>query len=59
MLDAYVIEEIKRRERDRTRDDRPVLELPVPTAPSHGPEERPSGDHDDGGPGGVVIIDYN
>ena len=34
MLDAYVIEEIKRRDRDRTRDERPVVELPLPR-PSH------------------------
>ena len=32
MLDAYVIEEIKRRERERSRDDRPAVELPLPPA---------------------------
>lgn len=57
MLDAYVIEEIKRRERDKPREDRPSLELPVPTDPTRGPEERPPSDRDDGG--GVVIIDYS
>ncbi len=58
MLDAYVIEEIKRRERDRSReDDRPSIELPIPVVPTRGPEDRPD-DRDDGG-GGVVIIDYN
>jgi hypothetical protein len=57
MLDAYVIEEIKRRERERERDDRPAIELPVPPpAPPDGP--RDSGEHDDGGDRGVVIIDY-
>jgi hypothetical protein len=30
MLDAYVIDEIKRREREQSRDDRPVVELPLP-----------------------------
>ncbi|HET6437501.1 MAG TPA: hypothetical protein VFG59_05530 [Anaeromyxobacter sp.] len=57
MLDAYVIEEIKRRERDRSRDDRPSIELPIPTAPDRRPDEHPPRDRDDGG--GVVIIDYS
>ncbi len=57
MLDAYVIEEIKRREREKTRDDRPSIELPVPMGPTRSPEDRPSKDRDDGG--GVVIIDYS
>ncbi len=57
MLDAYVIEEIKRRDRDKGRDDRPVVELPVPPPPAGRPAERP----DDGKDGdrGVVIIDYS
>ena len=52
MLDAYVIEEIKRRERERSRDDRPAVELPLPppAAPSRDGEDR----KDDRG---VVIID--
>ena len=57
MLDAYVIEEIKRRERDQGRDERPAVELPVPT-PIPGPRdhgEDPRDDHDRG----VVIIDYS
>jgi hypothetical protein len=55
MLDAFIIEEIKRREQERTAEDRPVVQLPVPEpVPAH---------HDDGGGsdvpgGGVVIIDY-
>ncbi|WP_041448283.1 hypothetical protein [Anaeromyxobacter sp. Fw109-5] len=63
MLDAYVIEEIKRREREQSRDDRPVLELPIPQ-----PVRRPGGDErserdddhddrDDRKDRGVVIID--
>ncbi len=58
MLDAFIIEEIKRRERERNADDRPVVELPLPQ-----PSE--PAQHDDEGPkdpdrdrGGVVIIDY-
>ena len=57
MLDAYVIEEIKRRERERGRDDRPAIELPVPppAAPS-----RDGGDGEDRSDDrGVVIIDYS
>jgi hypothetical protein len=58
MLDAFIIEEIKRRDREQTRDDRPVVELPVPQpiGPAHhddGPQ-----DPDRGRGGGVVIIDY-
>ncbi len=57
MLDAYVIEEIKRRARDKGRDDRPVVELPVPPpAPARAPEREDDGDKGDRG---VVIIDYS
>ena len=62
MLDAYVIEEIRRRERERDRDDRPAVELPLP--PSEPPSGPPSQHDDQGGGGGgdrdrgVVIIDY-
>jgi hypothetical protein len=58
MLDTFIIEEIKRREREQSRDDRPVIELPVPSYP---PERDPRLDHDDHHPDGdrgVVIIDY-
>jgi hypothetical protein len=57
MLDAFIIEEIKRREREHGREDRPVAELPLPQPPP-----APSGAGDDGPPPqpdrGVVIIDY-
>ena len=57
MLAAYVIEEIKRRERHRERDDRPVVQIPVPQPPE---ERRPDEKDDDGtGDRGVVIIDYD
>ncbi len=58
MLDAYVIDEIKRRERDRGRDIRPTAEVPAPSPPP------PAGPTPGGGPDegdrdrGVVIIDY-
>jgi len=56
MLDAYVIEEIKRREREKGLD-RPGVELPLPP-PTPG---RPPDREDDGGSKdrGVVIIDYS
>ena len=55
MLDAYVIEEIRRRERNRERDVRPTAELPPPAAPDRSPESEPDrGERDRG----VVIIDY-
>jgi hypothetical protein len=54
MLDAFVIEEIKRRERDRGRDDRPAADLPLPVPePAHSDEETPKAPDR-----GVVIIDY-
>ncbi len=57
MLDAYVIEEIKRRDRDKARDDRPVVELPLPQpAPGRSPEREEDGDKNDRG---GVIIDYS
>lgn len=58
MLDAFIIEEIKRRDRERVADDRPVVQLPVPEppAPAHHDDDRDSDDH--GGGGNVVIIDY-
>jgi hypothetical protein len=59
MLDAYVIEEIKRRDRDRGREDRPAVELPVPAEPAE-PAQGDRGRDDDGaGDRGVVIIDYS
>ena len=59
MLDAYVIEEIKRRERERGRDDRPAVELPLPppAAPSRDGGGNDDDDHKDDR--GVAIIDYS
>jgi len=34
MLDAFIIEQIRRREEESRRDNRPFLELPLPT-PEH------------------------
>ena len=55
MLDAYVIEEIKRRERGCERDERPVVELPVPPPPDRRPSE-PAPERSDRG---VIIIDLD
>lgn len=55
MLDAFIIEEIKRRDQERSRDDRPVVELPVPPPPERDRKDDRDGDPPDRG---VVIIDY-
>ena len=55
MLDAFIIEEIRRRERVREEHDRPVAELPLPM-----PEERPkrrTETEDEKPQRGVVVID--
>lgn len=56
MLDAYVIEEIKRRERDKGVEDRPVIEIPLPPP---APARPPPASDDDDRDRGVVIIDYS
>ena len=55
MLDAFIIEEIQRRERRREEHDRPVAELPVPQ-PDEAPRRR-TDEEDEKPPRGVVIID--
>lgn len=55
MLDAYVIEEIKRRERRTDRDERPVAELPVPPPP----DQRPTTPAPERTERGVIIIDLD
>lgn len=58
MLDAFIIEEIKRRERLRQeRDERPVVELPLPSDDDY-PRRRRSDTADEDQPQrGVVVID--
>ncbi len=57
MLDAFIIEEIKRREEERQRrqdDNRPRQELPIPQRPPRRDEpDEPESDR------GVVIIDFS
>lgn len=61
VLDAYIIEEIKRREEERRRHDerRPRLEIeiPRPHPKNDEPRDEDAGDEDDGDAeeGGVVI----
>ncbi len=56
MLDAFIIEELKRREEERRRrdQDRPVAELPMEEIPPGA--EQPAKDEDPAS--SVVIIDY-
>jgi hypothetical protein len=58
MLDAFIIEEIKRRDQHDRRDDRPVVELPVPTIPTGRSDRTPEGEVPPDRDRGVVIIDY-
>lgn len=57
MLDVFIIEEIKRREREREiqqEDNRPRKELPLPQEP-----EQPPRRQDEEDDRGVVIVDYS
>ena len=56
MLDAFVIEEIRRRERERGREERPAVQIPVP-APDEPPAGKEPGQEPPSG-GNVIIIDY-
>ncbi|HEU4385427.1 MAG TPA: hypothetical protein VFR85_18215 [Anaeromyxobacteraceae bacterium] len=58
MLDAFVIDEIKRRERDRGRDDRPAVELPLPVPQAPTDDGSQKGGEGESKDRGVVIIDY-
>jgi hypothetical protein len=59
MLEPWIIDEIRRREEERRRGDRPQLELPVPDPrwPSDPDGDRGRGERGDKAPErGVVII---
>ncbi|HZH16080.1 MAG TPA: hypothetical protein VE057_17150 [Archangium sp.] len=56
MLDAFIIEEIKRRERNREERDRPALEIPLPV-PEDRPKRRSDAEDDERPQRGVIIID--
>ncbi len=61
MLDPWIIEEIRRREREerRYRDERPVLEIPMerPAHPS-APANHIDGGEPSVGDRGIAILDY-
>ncbi|MHB1845141.1 MAG: hypothetical protein ACYCWW_09940 [Deltaproteobacteria bacterium] len=58
MLDAFIIEELKRRERERQDSDQHQPRLPVPGQPGLDDDEGPTRQSDDDKPQrGVVIID--
>ena len=56
MLDAFIIEEIRRREQERD-SHRPRPQLPVPE-PSRPAQQNDTHEEDDSPQRGVVIIDY-
>ena len=61
MLDAFIIEEIKRRKR-REQEERPSIRLPLPQSPQSWPESETGGDgaRDEKTPSNsVIIIDLN
>ncbi len=58
MLDAFIIEEIKRREQERD-DRRPRLELPLDDRPSVPQRQNDRTDREDAPQRGVIIIDYS
>ncbi len=59
MLDAFIIEEIKRRERARQEKERPVVELPVPDEREDRPKRRSDTEDEEKPQRGVVVIDLS
>jgi hypothetical protein len=56
MLDAFVIEEIRRRERERGSDDRSGIQIPLPVPGGPAEDEKPGEAETPGS--NVIIIDY-
>ena len=56
MLDAFIIEEIRRREQER-ESPRPRLDLPLPEPRPHRQNDR--AEEEDAPQRGVIIIDYS
>lgn len=58
MLEPWIIDQIRRREEERRRGERPQLELPVPEyPPDHGPDRDADEGRDESEPTrGVAII---
>jgi hypothetical protein len=59
MLDAFIIEELKRRERLRQEGERPVIELPLPQSEEERPKRRSETEDEDQPQRGVVVIDLS
>jgi hypothetical protein len=58
MLDAFIIEELRRREQVRDERDRPVVELPLPHPDMDERPRRKTNTEDEEKPQrGVVVID--
>lgn len=57
MLPPFIIEQIRQREEQRKRDDRPRLELPLDDLRSWMPNREPSPPSESEGQRGVIIID--
>lgn len=57
MLDAFIIEELKRRDEERRRDERPTLRIPLDEEVPPETDENidPEDEEEDGS---VIIIDY-
>ncbi len=55
MLDAYIIEQIRKREEERRRNERPVLELPLPEEPRRRRKE--DEEETEREPSRVIVID--
>ena len=58
MLDAFIIEEIKRREQEREQH-RPRLDIPLPDPTRPHRQNDTSREEDESPQRGVVIIDYS
>ena len=60
MLDAFIIEEIKRKRREeRERAERPSIQLPLPVLPEREGDEQPDGREPAKPSRGVIIIDLS
>jgi hypothetical protein len=57
MLEPWIIDQIRRREEERRRGERPQLELPIPDyPPDTGRERDPAGEDESEPTRGVAII---
>lgn len=58
MLDAFIIDELRRRQQERREDDeRPALEIPAPESHDHEPPEQNHAP-DDEPERGVTVVDF-